>query len=75
MYVTRFRADQASGLAYLSLGEGFHAAATQWKVTGAFEDWREEMPWMSLYFSVCVWLSIALARVPPLGAPARDAKE
>ena len=35
-------------------------------VTRRWEDWREEIPWMSLYFSAAVWLSIALVRAPPL---------
>jgi hypothetical protein len=69
MYVTRFRADEAAGRRYLGFVEGVRAAATQWIVTGSIDDWREEMPWMALYFSVCVWLSIALAHVPPLGTP------
>jgi hypothetical protein len=30
--------------------------------------WREDMPWLTLYFSAGVWLSIALVDVPPLGA-------
>jgi len=28
------------------------------------EDWREEMPWMSLYFSAGVWISLSLIRAP-----------
>jgi hypothetical protein len=69
MYISRFRADETFGRRYLSLAEGVRAAATQWTVTGSIDDWREEIPWMSLYFSACVWLSIALAHAPPLGAP------
>ena len=29
-----------------------------------WDEWHPEMPWMSLYFSVCVWCSLALVHVP-----------
>jgi hypothetical protein len=61
MYLSRWRADQASGRAYLSLAQGLHDVARRWVVTFRWEDWRTEMPWMSLYFSAAVWMSIALA--------------
>jgi hypothetical protein len=64
MYVSRWRADEAAGRPYLSLGDGFFDLAHRWIVTRTFSDWREEMPWMALYFSVAVWISIALTRVP-----------
>jgi hypothetical protein len=28
--------------------------------------WRDDMPWLTLYFSAAVWLSIALVDTPPL---------
>jgi hypothetical protein len=28
------------------------------------EDWKSEVAWMTLYFSVAVWLSIALVHAP-----------
>ena len=34
------------------------------------QDWQHEIAWMSLYFSVAVWLSIALVHAP---VPARRA--
>ena len=61
MYVSRWHADQLSGRAYLSLAQGLQDLAHRWVVTFREEDWRSEMPWMTLYFSVAVWLSIALA--------------
>ena len=65
MYLTRWRADQAAGRAYLSLGAGLHDVATRWVVTREWQAWRTEMPWMSLYFSVAVWISLALAIPSP----------
>jgi hypothetical protein len=60
MYAGRWLADEANGTVYLSLGQGLWDAGSRWKVTHAWEEWRAEMPWMSLYFSVGVWSSIAL---------------
>jgi len=70
MYRRRWRADQALGKHYLSLAEGWRDASTRRVVTRAWSDWRDEMPWMSLYFTAGVWISLALVRSPP----GRDAK-
>jgi hypothetical protein len=35
-------------------------------VSHRLEDWKNEIAWMSLYFSVAVWLSIALIHAPLL---------
>ena len=67
MYLTRFLADEASGRAYLSLGAGLHDLRTRWVVTHAWSDWHEEIAWMSLYFSVAVWISIGLVHAPRAG--------
>ena len=63
MYVTRWHQDTLAGKAYLGVAAGW-LDATRVVVTGRFEDWREEMPWMSLYFTAAVWMSLALARYP-----------
>jgi hypothetical protein len=72
MYVSRWLADEANGRSYLSLSQGLQDVWARWSVTFAWEDWRTEMPWMSLYFSVCVWCSIALvhARITSAAAAA-----
>jgi len=64
MYVSRWLADEANGRAYLSLSQGFWDVRSRWTVTFAWDQWRTEMPWMSLYFSVGVWCSIALVHAP-----------
>jgi hypothetical protein len=69
LYVSRWQADEVSGRHYLSLGQGFEDAWSRRVVTFAWEEWRTEIPWMSLYFSVCVWWSIALVHAPRLKAP------
>ena len=65
MYLRRWRADQARGKTYLSLGQGLADASHRRVVTRAWADWRDEMPWMTLYFSAGVWVSLALVQVRP----------
>jgi hypothetical protein len=65
-YVSRWLSDEAHGRAYLSLDQGLRDAWTRRCVTFDWDEWRPEVPWMSLYFSVAVWCSIALVQAPRL---------
>jgi hypothetical protein len=60
MYFDRWRADMASGKEFLGFLAGLHHASTHWVVTHDLAAWRDEIAWMSLYFSVAVWTSLAL---------------
>jgi hypothetical protein len=71
MYVSRWRAAEASHAHYLTVGEGWADATERRVVTRRWEDWREEIPWMSLYFSAGVWISLALAVLAQRDARAR----
>jgi hypothetical protein len=64
MYLTRWFADEARGRSYYSLAEGLRDVSQRWTVTHSWSDWHEEIAWMSLYFSVAVWISIALVHAP-----------
>jgi hypothetical protein len=64
MYATRWQEDEANGRAYLSLDQGLWDVGSRWKVTHSWEQWSEEIPWMSLYFSLGVWASLTLVHVP-----------
>jgi hypothetical protein len=64
MYVSRWQADEANGRKYLSLAQGLSDVWCRWHVTFDWDQWRTEIPWMSLYFTVAVWCSIALAHIP-----------
>jgi hypothetical protein len=64
MYWSRWLAEAASGHHYMSIAQGVHDAATRRVVSYRWQDWKSEMIWMSLYFSVAVWLSIALIYSP-----------
>jgi len=63
MYLQRW---QASGDTALPLAVGLQQVLHRCMPTRALAAWREDMPWLTLYFSVGVWLSIALGNVPPL---------
>lgn len=60
MYFFRWQADAASGREFFGLFGGLRDAATHWTVSHDFADWKDEMAWMSLYFSMAVWASLAL---------------
>ncbi len=64
MYVGRLFQDLASGKEYLGFLDGLRDLNTRWQVTHDIQEWRTEIPWMSLYFSVAVWVSLALCYVP-----------
>src|SRR5262245_35118935 len=60
MYFERWQSDQVSGKQLLSVIGGLYDASTRWAVTHDFAQWKDEIPWMSLYFSAAVWSSLAL---------------
>ena len=61
MYWSRWRLDQASGHEYLGIREGMADVRGRRTVSCRWEDWRNEISWMSLYFTLGVWSSIWLA--------------
>jgi len=60
MYVARWQTELADGTPLLGFFAGLHDLATRWVVTHRFAPWHNEIPWMSLYFSVAVWTSLML---------------
>jgi len=66
MYWSRWQADFAAGHPYLSPAEGMLEVLQRCVVTRDWAAWRQDVPWLSLYFTFGVWVSIALAHVPPL---------
>lgn len=60
MYWSRWRADQASRRSCLSLSQGWLDVRHRRVVSYRWEDWKSEVPWMSLYFSLGVWCSVSL---------------
>lgn len=68
MYLSRWKAGLAAGHEYLSMGEGMGEVLERCTVTRGWGAWHEDVAWLSLYFTVAVWASIALVHVPPLRA-------
>lgn len=64
MYWSRWNADQIAGVNYLSLSRGILDASQACVVDFGWDIWRMEIPWMTLYFTLAVWVSISLAHVP-----------
>jgi hypothetical protein len=60
MYLSRWRAEVADGSKLLSPLEGLRDVSTRWIVTHDLAEWKDEIAWMSLYFSAAVWASLAL---------------
>ena len=62
MYLRRWRA----GGAYLTLAQGARQVLGRCTVEREWTQWRQDAGWLTPYFTLCVWLSIALAYVPSL---------
>jgi hypothetical protein len=60
MYFGRWQADLASGKEPLGVVAGLYDVSTRWVVTHDFAQWKDEIAWMSLYFSTAVWSSLML---------------
>jgi hypothetical protein len=60
MYLARWRAKVVDGGKLLAPLEGLRDVSTRWVVTHDIAAWKEEIAWMSLYFSAAVWASLAL---------------
>ena len=49
-----------NGSTPLSPLEGLRDARVRWVVTHDIAEWKDEIAWMSLYFSAAVWASLAM---------------
>jgi len=67
MYLNRWRTGRAGGKVHLKLFDGLRDVSTRWVVTHDLSEWKEEIAWMSLYFSGAVWASLALCVFCALG--------
>jgi hypothetical protein len=59
MYLMKWRAERAH-IEPLRPLDGLWDATVRWVVTHDITEWKDEIAWMSLYFSVAVWASLAL---------------
>jgi len=63
LYIARWRTGKRAGLRYLRIRDGLKDALVRRQVTYASEDWRNDVLWMSLYFSAGVWVSLVIVFV------------
>ena len=55
MYVSRYFNSDGK---YLSFFKGIKELSNCRIVSDSIKDWKEEIPWLTLYFSISVWISI-----------------
>ena len=60
MYIARWRQYRGVESGYLSLWGGLKDTLVRRHSTCSWIIWRREVPWMTLYFSIGVWLSIGM---------------
>lgn len=60
MYLRRWRTEGGDRSKFMRPLAGLYEVSTRWVVTHDLAEWKDEIPWMSLYFSVAVWASLAL---------------
>ena len=65
-YISNWQTAEAAGKTYLSVADGLAEISTTWHYTRAYVDWEYEMVWMTLYFSLAVWMSIYIVNAPKL---------
>ena len=60
LYIRRWRIAKRAGLRYLRVVDGLKDAVARRRVTQTRDDWAKEVPWMTLYFSAGVWVSLGI---------------
>ena len=58
MYLRRWQLRAAP--VRLTLASGLRDSQRRWHPTPRWEVWREEVPWMTVYFTIGVWTSLAM---------------
>jgi hypothetical protein len=64
MYWRRYRNGRARGQAYMRLDQGARDAWHRRVHSGNWAAWRADALWLTPYFSVDVWISIAMVCIP-----------
>lgn len=64
MYRRRYREGRARGLTYLSLGQGARDAFSRRVPSLSWAAWKADALWLTPYFSIGVWIGVAMAFVP-----------
>lgn len=64
LYVRRFRSGKAEGQRYLSISAGLQDAWGRREQSHSWDRWRDDALWLTPYFSVGAWFSMALIFLP-----------
>jgi hypothetical protein len=75
MYWDRWIVDEENGRQYLTFAQGVLDVSHRRVVDFQWQDWKTEIAWMTLYFSVAVWISISLIHAALRGAQRRRESE
>ena len=62
-YYHLWQAKAEAGATYLTFSEGLRDIQNM-NITGSYDDWRYPMVWQTLYFSIAVWISLAMVWLP-----------
>lgn len=68
MYLARWHEAAVAGDSTLSLAQGLREILARCTVVRDRASWSDDIPWLTLYFSTAVWISIALPHAPPLAS-------
>lgn len=68
MYLSRWR-NQVAGDGSLPLAQGLRTLVERCIVEPRWEAWHNDVPWLTLYFTLAVWISIALVYAPRFRTP------
>lgn len=69
MYWSRWRMETLQHATYLSLWSGLWDTLRNYTVNFSWHKWHQEIPWMTLYFTITVWMSMAFAFAPSYESP------
>jgi hypothetical protein len=64
LYLRRFRRGRAHGQAYLGIAEGARDAWDRREISHSWDRWKDDALWLTPYFSVGAWISMALVFLP-----------
>ncbi|MEZ5501621.1 MAG: hypothetical protein R3E50_02790 [Halioglobus sp.] len=64
LYLRRFRDGRAGGVQYLSIGQGARDAWGRREMSHSWDRWRDDALWLTPYFSVGAWFSMAIIFLP-----------
>jgi hypothetical protein len=64
LYLRRFRNGRVSGQQYLSITQGARDAWGRREISHSWDRWRDDAMWLTPYFSIGAWFSMALVFLP-----------